>query len=127
MLPDRVSNPGPLTYESGALPIALRGPAVAWRSDICTYVHVWRASTYFYLSSAAAQKEITSQNDSYLVIFCLQKHTTLEVRRAKATLTDCSIDIKQTIVCRAVRGVVYLRTPEPESLNSILIKVMILF
>ena len=27
MLPDRVSNPGPLTYESGALRIALRGPA----------------------------------------------------------------------------------------------------
>ena len=27
MLPDRVSIPGPLTYESGALPIALRGPA----------------------------------------------------------------------------------------------------
>ena len=27
MLPDRVSNPGLLVYESGALPIALRGPA----------------------------------------------------------------------------------------------------
>ena len=27
MLPERVSSPGPLTYESGALPIALRGPA----------------------------------------------------------------------------------------------------
>ena len=27
MLPDRVSNPGPLTYESGALPIALCDPA----------------------------------------------------------------------------------------------------
>ena len=26
MLPDRISNPGPLTYESGVLPIALRGP-----------------------------------------------------------------------------------------------------
>ena len=26
MLPDRLSNPEPLTYESGALPIALRGP-----------------------------------------------------------------------------------------------------
>ena len=26
MLPDRVSNPGPLTYKSGVLPIALRGP-----------------------------------------------------------------------------------------------------
>ena len=33
MLPDRVSNPGPLTYESGALPIALRGPA-PFRQDI---------------------------------------------------------------------------------------------
>ena len=32
MLPDRVSNPGPLTYESGALPIALRGPAKHLRS-----------------------------------------------------------------------------------------------
>ena len=27
MLPDWVSNPGSLTYESGALLIALRGPA----------------------------------------------------------------------------------------------------
>ena len=27
MLPDRVSNLGPLTYESDAQPIALRGPA----------------------------------------------------------------------------------------------------
>ena len=26
MWPDRVSNPGPLTYESGALPIVLRSP-----------------------------------------------------------------------------------------------------
>ena len=32
MLPDRVSNPGPLTYESGALLIALRGPAPFCRS-----------------------------------------------------------------------------------------------
>ena len=38
MLPDRVSNPGPLAYESGALPIALRGPRAVvsyWRK----YVH----------------------------------------------------------------------------------------
>ena len=27
MWPDWVSNPGPLTYESGALPTGLRGPA----------------------------------------------------------------------------------------------------
>ena len=29
MWPDRVSNPGPLTYEPGALPTALRGPALS--------------------------------------------------------------------------------------------------
>ena len=33
MLPDQVSNPGPLTYESGALPIALRGPASQIRRE----------------------------------------------------------------------------------------------
>ena len=34
MLPDRVSNPGPLTYESGALPIALRGTVCKEVSDV---------------------------------------------------------------------------------------------
>ena len=34
MLPDRVSNPGPLTYESGVLPIALRGPAFKKRKKV---------------------------------------------------------------------------------------------
>ena len=37
MLPDRVSNPGPLTYESGALPIALRGPALMCRKTHITH------------------------------------------------------------------------------------------
>ena len=39
MLPDRVSNPGPLTYESGALPIALRGPADETKTLIKRYVY----------------------------------------------------------------------------------------
>ena len=34
MLPDRVSDPGPLTYGSGALPIALRGLADSERLKI---------------------------------------------------------------------------------------------
>ena len=34
MLPDQVSNPGPLTYESGALPIALRGPAASYDVEV---------------------------------------------------------------------------------------------
>ena len=37
MWPDRVSNPGPLTYESGALPTALRVPATAMM-NIVAYV-----------------------------------------------------------------------------------------
>ena len=37
MLPDRVSNPGPLTYESGALPIALRGPALMFWLLVITF------------------------------------------------------------------------------------------
>ena len=35
MLPDRVSNQGLLTYESGALPTALRGPAARYRLKYC--------------------------------------------------------------------------------------------
>ena len=46
MLPDRVANPGPLTYESGALPIALRGPAIFHEYEVrigkaLTRVTVW--------------------------------------------------------------------------------------
>ena len=37
MWPDRVSNPGPLTYESGALPTALPGPALPSE----TARHIW--------------------------------------------------------------------------------------
>ena len=49
MWPDRVSNPGPLTYESGALPIVLRGPFEVQRQPyvipfvcirICLHLHV---------------------------------------------------------------------------------------
>ena len=40
MLPDRVSNPGPLTYESGALPIALRGPAVTLEGQMIKWLKI---------------------------------------------------------------------------------------
>ena len=41
MLPDRVSNPGPLTYESGALPIALRGPVYIAVNYIYIYIYIY--------------------------------------------------------------------------------------
>ena len=37
MWPDWVSNPGPLTYESGALPTALRGPAYREEVDFVVF------------------------------------------------------------------------------------------
>ena len=37
MWPDRISNPGPLTYETGALPTALRSPA-SYQSVISEYL-----------------------------------------------------------------------------------------
>ena len=50
MLPGRVSNPGPLTYESDALPIALRGPA----SSICiTDIKHARHKTWIYSLTVA--------------------------------------------------------------------------
>ena len=39
MLADRVSNPGPLTYESGSLPIALRDSAIIIVIIIIIYHH----------------------------------------------------------------------------------------
>ena len=58
MWPDRVSNPGPPTYESGALPIALRGPA---RLRVCPFLRggggksPMRPSSIFFLEWADAR------------------------------------------------------------------------
>ena len=41
MLPDRVSNPGPLTYESGALPIALRRRSPIGVCNVCQLICIF--------------------------------------------------------------------------------------
>ena len=53
MLPDRVSNPGPLTYESGALPIALRGPACSLSTAVIDGLVVRQQSHRLCSSSTA--------------------------------------------------------------------------
>ena len=61
MLPDRVSNPGPLTYESGALPIALRGPAESNKYTECTRYKMERSTEKTKLTTNSVngiQKEI---------------------------------------------------------------------
>ena len=64
MLPDRVPNPGPLTYESGALPIALRDPAVLKDINTLKYGH---SVSYWWLSVICAIRNIL--NFSHAVCF----------------------------------------------------------
>ena len=44
MWPDRVSNPGPLTYESDVLPTGLRGPAVQYELSLVSLT--WNRRRY---------------------------------------------------------------------------------
>ena len=46
MWPDRVSNPGPLTYESGALLTALHGPALGYIKKL---LKSWMDGLQFYV------------------------------------------------------------------------------
>ena len=59
MLPDRVSNPGPLTYESGALPIALRGPASTLAMECQSKVSLFLDSLKFYFFKAVLYFPLT--------------------------------------------------------------------
>ena len=52
MFPDRVSNPGPLTKESDALPIALRGPANFEYSYYVSSILANRATAFLLLYSS---------------------------------------------------------------------------
>ena len=50
MLPDRVSNPGPLTYESGALQTALCGPALSSEISLKATTDSVDSETFFSIS-----------------------------------------------------------------------------
>ena len=72
MLPDRVSNPRPLTYESGALPIALRG-SVGYRGT-CEIRHGLFACTIdnpFILAIDVSQTNQSEPASNVLLHFSL--------------------------------------------------------
>ena len=60
MLPDRVSNPGPLTYESGALPIALRGPGLFCKGKTCIIAKLQRI--HFVICSHSRKRQTVSNS-----------------------------------------------------------------
>ena len=76
MLPDRVSNPGPLPYESGALLIALRGPAILVQINnlrmvkllIC--IDICRVYSLFILLRTLQFYTIISDNVEYKSLAC---------------------------------------------------------
>ena len=73
MLPDRVSNPGPLTYESGALPIALRGPAEKERTTETEWIYMLCT-----LKGQTALHCLTNKGVRYpLFVIVLDVHTRL--------------------------------------------------
>ena len=77
MLPDRVSNPGPLTYESGALPIALRGPAHKQRNEVKMYnSKVWLKKVQSVLFSLSLS---LSQMCKYFASFSNSNHFSLHL------------------------------------------------
>ena len=53
---DRVSNPGPLTYESGALPTALRGLAITLESK-------WKHNTFLLINL------LDDNNNNIIIVF----------------------------------------------------------
>ena len=59
MLPDRVSNPGPLTYESGALPTALHGPAVLELNTVGRHMYDYVQKSMKRRSRSANEAKIT--------------------------------------------------------------------
>ena len=74
MLPDRVSNPGPLTYESGALPIALRGPAYIHEENYT--ITPFNFQALFYLQQNGDKPILSIPEKLYLrkVYIILTKH-----------------------------------------------------
>ena len=53
MWPDWVSNPGPLTYESGVLPTALRGPAAEEEQELESLVESLHKTCKRYMDVSA--------------------------------------------------------------------------
>ena len=60
MLPDRVSNPGPLTYESGALPIAPCGPANRVKKSIWKFIDIFPNQDLNFLNIFTEHGKITA-------------------------------------------------------------------
>ena len=67
MWPDRVSNPGPLTYKSGTLPTALHGPALV--KEGLYIAQLWSEFTMIVLSILIVSSNNSDSYDNYWSCF----------------------------------------------------------
>ena len=101
MLPDRVSNPGPLTYESGALPIALRGPAHKQRNEVKMYnSKVWLKKYKVCISLFLSLSLSLSQMCKYFASFSNSNHFSLHLFYPLAVAFSYSLFLYSTLVAR---------------------------
>ena len=107
MWPDRVSNPGPLTYESGALPTALRGPAGSHDlfatirvglsegtgSDLCT-----RGAYYGFFSVSRLRRIVmrNSRKQRDLTFRCTPSKIVIVVTGAVNFLLQSALDVSKS-------------------------------
>ena len=91
MLPDRVSNPGPLTYESGALPIALRGPAC--HQGICKMklTYSFFSEPVEYISSEETQESTTDMATGLPLPLYTLPTSAMDLRYKSPYLNDAAI------------------------------------
>ena len=68
MWPDRVSNPGPLTYESGALPTALRDPAAIQLVGFYDSVLLYKQKSYISVKYIGLLSSVVQQG--YIRVAC---------------------------------------------------------
>ena len=87
MWPDRVSNPGPLTYESGALPITLRGPTeISYKDHYENLSHfldlVSHTVLYAAESTIFTRGPASSGQQSWIPVDCMD-HPVKKVKKAQ--------------------------------------------
>ena len=112
MLPDQVSNPGPQTYESGVLPIALRGPAqLIVKQKHTTYLifsKSWQKPIVkndslgieiFYLLSEQTDAIVPGKALSYtLETLLCKRRTALELRDLEAVWIEIQVKSRKTLI-----------------------------
>ena len=86
MWPDGVSNPGPLTYESGALPTALCGPAAEEEQELEALVESFDKTCKRYTEVSAEKSRLVTNCGKGILREIMVKRQNLGTIQASSTL-----------------------------------------